>query len=132
VKDLNEYAESEKLVYIQALISLAHTDGVNHAERQYIAIQAQCVGLELDVIWGSPFLPDQEALKKLPNCLRNILFRDLVTLGYIDNDLTETEWKRIEELASLMDYPVEKIVEIECWLQDYWMVLKRGEALFAL
>ncbi|MBU0538278.1 MAG: hypothetical protein KKF24_03480 [Gammaproteobacteria bacterium] len=132
MKDLNEYEESEKLIYLQALISLAHADGIHDAERQYIAIQAQCVGLSLDTMWEVPDLPDRELLRELPDCLRNILFRDLVTLGYIDNDLSETEWKRIEELALLMDYPLEKVVEIECWLQDYWLVLKRGEALFAV
>lgn len=131
MRSLSDYSDAERKTYIQALAALAHTDGVHEREREYIKLQAECVGLCGDEALLNSELPPATDLVLLPDCLRNLIFRDLITLGHIDGSFSETEWERVQELARLMDYPIEKVGEIERWLQDYWEVLQRGEELFA-
>jgi uncharacterized tellurite resistance protein B-like protein len=130
--DLTQFEESQRHIYIGALLEMAHSDGhADERELAYIDLQAQLAGIEMNAFSkANPEISDQQ-LGNLPSMLRNLLLRDAITLAYIDEDYTEAEQEKLYELADRMAISREKITEIETWLLDYWLLMEKGEELFS-
>ena len=109
---------------------IALSDGLHQGEKKYIDLQSALVGIDPSSLWDDSTF-DEQALKALPLALKSILIRDVITLAHIDNDYTEEENGKLFDLLQMMDFPVEKVEAIKCWLVDYWALLEKGNVLFS-
>jgi tellurite resistance protein len=126
IKDL------EKDTYIKALVAVAKIDGLLAEEKDFVNFQAGLIGVDTSVYWGEELEIDDIDFETVSNTTKKLILRDAIVIAYIDGEYSIDEIEMISVLANKMKQPKELVDEIESWLLDYWVVLKKGNELLGI
>ena len=114
--------------YIQGLLAVAHSDGLDPAELDFIQTQAGFLGVDFETIAAS-----QPSLKGIGiGCsavTRRLILRDCVMLAHADGVFTNEERATLVTLCGELDLDPDLIDRFNEWLQRYDAVLTEGRTL---
>lgn len=116
-------------VYIQALVTLAHVDGLLPIERQYVEAKARL--LAVDIAWDAAdgkLPPIAESVSELT---RRVIVRDCIVLAGVDGEFSDDERKVVHRIAAWLEVEESACDRIEDWLRRYWELMDEAEALMS-
>lgn len=113
--------DDEKECFIKLLIYLSNVDGkAGHEEIQFVKNIGYEIGVDSAGLWDSV---DAATIEDLVSNIssplsKNIVVMELINIAAADGNYLEKERAGILSIANLMNVPVEKVVEIEKWVQE--------------
>ncbi|MCY3934046.1 MAG: hypothetical protein OXH70_20260 [Acidobacteria bacterium] len=111
-------------LYVATLAEIAHSDGLNPAERDLLDQHAARFGVDLGDL---PEVPRD--LPTLPWATRVLVYRDAVTLTLADEKVSPEEERHLADLAERMRLSAEAVEAVFAWVGDYEALLDRLDAL---
>lgn len=131
---LQAMTKEEAEYYFRFMVAVCKSDGddIDEREKNYINLQAELIGLDnADQYWDEDFDLDHSDAGGISDAAKLSIIRDCIVIANIDNEYHELERKKIFEIASEIGVTEEKVLEIESWLQEYWVVLEKGVRIFS-
>lgn len=109
-------------LYLATLSQLAHADGLHPDEKILLEQQAATFGINLDNL---PEVP--EDLSDLPWVTKVFVYRDSITLAYVDGSISIEEAEHLKQLSERLGISPEVAAKIKIWVEDYSEILARLE-----
>ena len=119
----------EPAVYIQALVTLAHVDGLLPIERSYVEAQARLLGVPVDWDAADGQLPPIG--EQVSELTRRIIVRDCIVLASVDGEFSDDERQLVHRIAAWLRVDEAACDRIEDWLRRYWELMDEAEALMS-
>ena len=115
--------------YIQALVALAHIDGLFDIERDYVEAKAALLGVDCD--WSVVSAELQPIASQTSELTRRIIVRDCILLASVDGEYSDAERTAIHRIATWLKVDEAACDRIEDWLRRYWELMDEAEALLS-
>lgn len=135
MENFNEYRALEGFdtdLYFKALISVAKADGeLSEIEKEYILDQGKLLSFDLGNLLDENTVIEDIKIDNSTSITKKILIRDCIALANIDSHYDKTEREAIMLIAKKIGLQAEQVNEIENWLNDYWQIMEKAEAIFA-
>jgi uncharacterized membrane protein YebE (DUF533 family) len=115
--------------YVQALVALAHIDGLFDIERDYVDAKAQLLGVTPD--WSAVSADLQPIGAEVSELTRRVVIRDCIVLASVDGEYSDAERAVVHRIAQWLEVDEAACDRIEDWLRRYWELLDESEALLS-
>lgn len=121
-QQFNNLSQNEKVLYLQAIINIAATDGeISEPEREFINLQAKFLGIDVKNYLKHPDSFKIEELKKekISKFTAKLIIKDCIFLGYLDGIYSEEEKRKIREIAKTMGLKEIDVILAEIFMENY-------------
>jgi len=118
-------------IYLRALASVAHADGVLDVERQFIEQQAASLGIDQEEINLSQPVDLDSLTSTASDLTRRLIVRDCIVLASLDDDYTGNERRHIRHLAARLGVSEDVVGKLEDWVNRYSTILEEGQRLLS-
>lgn len=115
--------------YIHALQAVAVADGLYQVEIDFVAHQAQLLGVEPLPFDDIPPLELDTLGKDCSAVTRRMILRDCIVLSYVDGEFSEPERALVDQICDAMGLDRSLVKRFEDWLHQYDAVLTAGTKL---
>jgi tellurite resistance protein len=128
--DIGEF-EPEK--YLQALVALAHIDGMHPDEELFIRQQASAFGVDAEPYFGQSTSDSEftQIGQSTTPTTRRLIYRDCYMLAEVDGQISQAERALLDRIRQDLALEVNQAQALESWAQRYAQILREGEALLA-
>ena len=126
--DIGDF-EPEK--YMQALVALAHIDGLHPDEELFIRQQAAAFGVDAEPYFTQPPADFAQIGQSTTPTTRRLIYRDCFMLAEADGQVSDAERGLLERLRTELALENDQAQALESWAQRYTQILREGEALLA-
>lgn len=126
--DIGEF-EPEK--YLQALVALAHIDGMHPEEELFIRQQASAFGVDVEPFFAPSTFEFTQVGQSATPTTRRLIYRDCYMLAEADGRISEAERALLDRIRQDLALEVNQAQALESWAQRYAQILREGEALLA-
>jgi len=126
---IHTFHDFDPAAYIQALVVLAHTDGLLPIEKTYVNAKAELLGVNVDWSVGDgEWSPIPTSVSEMT---RRVIVRDCVMLASVDGNFSDGERETVHRIAAWLEVDESACDGIEDWLRRYWELMDEAEALLS-
>ena len=125
----------DKELYLDSLILLTKADKkITQEERNFIDTQANLFDIDIEKKWekNSNIKDLVRSKNEISNVTKNVIIRDLISLGYIDGNFGQEEREKVYQIAKLLSVDNSQVDKLESWLHEYWELLNKGNQLIGI
>jgi len=135
MENFSEYKTLEGFdtdLYFKALISVAKADGeLSEIEKEYILDQAKLLSFDINKMFNENIDIGKINIINSASVTKKILIRDCIALANINSHYDKSERETIMSIAKKIGLQQDQVKEIENWLNEYWQIMEKAEAIFA-